>query len=182
MGKSWFEDAILEEIKDLISVFESHAGKPFVPLTPVTVSVSNVICALTFGKRFAHNDVTFQKLCTLVGDNLRILAQLTFVKFFPILKIIPVGKMYKLWRLALGNARTIQVFIRGLIKEHEASSDGPQDGFFSVGDYVESYRTEGKNPKNIGTSSDFTGTYKCCITSAQWAGRQKKSWTFFRWI
>lgn len=157
MGKSWFEDAILEEITELVAVFKSHSGRPFEPLVPLTLAVSNVICALVFGQRFKHTDVKFQKLCTLIGDNIRLLAALFPVQLFPFLKRIPFGKMTRSWLQALKNIDAVQTFIRGLIKDHDINSAGQCDESVS-GHYIASFRAEEKKLKNAGSFSTFTGT------------------------
>ncbi|XP_063162407.1 cytochrome P450 2J2-like [Candoia aspera] len=61
LGKKSLEHQIEEEAEKLVEIFAQRKGQPFDPLIPVLNSVSNVICALSFGHQFAPEDEHFQK-------------------------------------------------------------------------------------------------------------------------
>ncbi|XP_060623354.2 cytochrome P450 2B4-like [Anolis sagrei] len=62
VGKRSLEGQIEEESQQLVEVFTREKGQPFDPALPLTNSVSNLICALSFGHRFPLEDETFKKL------------------------------------------------------------------------------------------------------------------------
>ncbi|OWA50098.1 hypothetical protein BV898_14624 [Hypsibius exemplaris] len=71
MGKNWLEETIIAEVESICQVLRDAKGKPFNPQVQLTNSVSNVICALIFGKKFALTDDHFSRLTTLISDNVR---------------------------------------------------------------------------------------------------------------
>ncbi|XP_055332394.1 cytochrome P450 2H2-like [Paramacrobiotus metropolitanus] len=81
MGKTWLEDNIIAEVEDMCAVLRKQNKQPFDPKTLLSHSVSNVICALVFGKRFAHTDAKFTKLASLFPENVRITGPTTQNKF-----------------------------------------------------------------------------------------------------
>ncbi|KAJ8366380.1 hypothetical protein AAFF_G00356110 [Aldrovandia affinis] len=72
MGKRGSEEKIVEEARHLIGVFEKFKGEPFDTLQPVNYSVSNIICAISYGRRFDYADPAFQKMVDRVNENARL--------------------------------------------------------------------------------------------------------------
>ncbi|XP_077204029.1 cytochrome P450 2J2-like [Paroedura picta] len=62
LGKKGIEHKIEEEALQLVQSFADVKGQPVDPLLLLTNSVTNVICALTFGQRFSIGDEHFLKL------------------------------------------------------------------------------------------------------------------------
>uniref|UniRef100_A0A8C5WDJ8 Cytochrome P450 n=1 Tax=Leptobrachium leishanense TaxID=445787 RepID=A0A8C5WDJ8_9ANUR len=62
LGKRHMEGQIQEEAQSLLEMFAKKAGKPMDPSTLISHSVSNVISAMVFGKRFLPEDEAFQEL------------------------------------------------------------------------------------------------------------------------
>ncbi|XP_063796510.1 cytochrome P450 2D15 [Pseudophryne corroboree] len=65
MGKKSLEERVTEEVHCMCSVFKSQKGIAFDPCFHITKAVSNVICSIAFGDRFAYDDAKFQKLLKL---------------------------------------------------------------------------------------------------------------------
>ncbi|KAM6443621.1 cytochrome P450 2J2-like [Liasis olivaceus] len=83
LGKKSIEHQIEEGAQNLVEVFTQTKGQPFDPSFPVLNSVSNIICALSFGHQFPPEDENFQKLVQalnvlvkFVGDTFHILYDL----------------------------------------------------------------------------------------------------------
>ncbi|CAH2248311.1 Cytochrome P450 2J2 [Pelobates cultripes] len=62
LGKRNMEVRIQEEVQSLLEMFAAMEGSPTDPSVSITHSVSNVISAVVFGKRFLLEDKDFQKL------------------------------------------------------------------------------------------------------------------------
>ncbi|XP_077203926.1 cytochrome P450 2J4-like [Paroedura picta] len=62
LGKKGIEHQIEEEAYQLVQTFADVKGQPLDPALPLTNSVTNVICVLTFGHRFSIEDEDFLKL------------------------------------------------------------------------------------------------------------------------
>lgn len=157
MGKNWFEDAILEEIDQLITVFKCYGGKPFDPTTHGMLAVSNVICALIFGQRFDHSDVHFQKLLSQVGENLQLQVALAPLQCFPLLEYVPFGKLHDAQKQFAGNFNMLRKFIQVLVDERRGKST-KGDESTEAGDYIKRYQEEETKKKVTNSRSTFTGT------------------------
>ncbi|XP_054838732.1 cytochrome P450 2J5-like [Eublepharis macularius] len=79
LGKKGLEYQIQEEAHQLVKSFENEKGQPLDPTLPITNSVTNVVCALTFGQRFSIEDEDFLKLRDALFHSLRFTA--TFFHF-----------------------------------------------------------------------------------------------------
>ncbi|KAJ8046345.1 Cytochrome P450 2U1 [Holothuria leucospilota] len=66
VGKKSLEHKINEEARYMIKLFEEQEGKPFDPLQFTSYVIANVICHITFGKRFNYDDTDFQKIIQLL--------------------------------------------------------------------------------------------------------------------
>lgn len=157
MGKSWLENAILDEVLELVAVFKRYGGTTCNPRPHLTVAVSNVICALIFGKRFEHSDTRFLKLCSVFGENVRMLNTVTPVEFFPILKYIPFGKIYKTWGLFFENIHYVKNFVQSLVAEHVERLVENKEEVGAKGDYIDSYLVEREKHRRQEKASSFTG-------------------------
>ncbi|XP_017665939.1 PREDICTED: cytochrome P450 2J2-like [Lepidothrix coronata] len=62
LGKRGLEHRVQEEAHYLVDFFASMKGKALDPSFSLVHSVSNVICAVVFGHRFAREDETFHEL------------------------------------------------------------------------------------------------------------------------
>ncbi|KAF7235667.1 Cytochrome P450 2J2 [Varanus komodoensis] len=85
LGRKGMERQIEEEARQLVNDFASTEGQPFDPSSFLTSSVSNVICAVTFGYRFSPEDKFFKELMKSVEVGLR----LGFTIFHFVYEIIP---------------------------------------------------------------------------------------------
>ncbi len=54
LGKKSLEERIQNEAVALVTQFQKKAGKAFDPFHDVNCTVSNIICSITYGKRWVY--------------------------------------------------------------------------------------------------------------------------------
>ncbi|XP_041942712.1 cytochrome P450 2K1-like isoform X1 [Alosa sapidissima] len=72
MGKKGSEEKIIEETQSLKDVFEKFNGVAFDTTQPVNYAVSNIICAIVYGRRFEYDDPKFRAMVKRANDNIRL--------------------------------------------------------------------------------------------------------------
>lgn len=90
-GKKSFESNIMKEVEVVINVFAQQAGKPMCVTSSdfITVSIANIMCDVTLGRRFDSNDQDFLDIVNAVNaaaSNVNTIGALTV---FPFLAKIP---------------------------------------------------------------------------------------------
>ncbi|OWA52867.1 hypothetical protein BV898_17309 [Hypsibius exemplaris] len=88
-GKYWLEETIIVEVDGICELLQNTNGNSFNPKVQLTDSVSNVICALMFGKRFELTDPKFSRLTNLIGQNVSIIKLDSVVTTAPFLLWFP---------------------------------------------------------------------------------------------
>ncbi|KAJ8366841.1 hypothetical protein AAFF_G00338950 [Aldrovandia affinis] len=127
MGRRRMEEWIREESKYLMDSMTNTHSAPFDPAPFLSRTVSNVICALVFGRRFEYEDHSFLRLLEIISETLRFTSS-------------PWGQMYNVFpwlmeRLPGSHHSTfarvdkLGEFVKERIQEHKAtlSSDCPRD-------------------------------------------------------
>ncbi|XP_064262544.1 LOW QUALITY PROTEIN: cytochrome P450 2G1-like [Passer domesticus] len=71
MGRRSVESRIQEEAQELLRALLHAKGEPLDPTFLLSSAVSNVICSIVFGKRFAYDDAEFRELLRLMNDTFR---------------------------------------------------------------------------------------------------------------
>ena len=89
------EESIAEEIQQLSDSFGRRKSQPFVPFHDITVSVSNVICWLNFGKRFEYEDEEFKGVLRAMYGIVEITEIGGVVNFLPFLRFLPGSGLKK---------------------------------------------------------------------------------------
>ncbi|XP_064475951.1 cytochrome P450 2J6-like [Ornithodoros turicata] len=139
------EQHIHDELQHLLVEFKKCEEKPVVATTYLTPSMSNIISALVFGKRFEYKDSERVYLDDLIETIPRLAAQMSAVNFFPwirdLLLFFKVGSCEKL-RHALACRED---FVDSKITSHEETFE---EG--TVRDYIDGFLSEmkqdGSNP------------------------------------
>ncbi|XP_059841045.1 cytochrome P450 2C15-like [Hypanus sabinus] len=68
MGKKSIEERIQEEAQFLVTSFRNKKGEPFIPNFLLRGATSNIICSITFGKRFDYEDKQLFWLMELIAE------------------------------------------------------------------------------------------------------------------
>ncbi|XP_033006719.1 cytochrome P450 2J2-like [Lacerta agilis] len=127
LGKKGMEHQITEEACQLVEVFARSKGQPLDPTLHITNSVSNVICAVAFGYRFALEDEQFQKLIEAINYFLKFLGTPTHILYeiFPwIMRYLPGPH-----KQAISSLEMVISFAKDEIEKHKENSSlhEPQD-------------------------------------------------------
>ena len=154
VGKNWLETVILREVEDLCQLLRDKNRKPLNPQGPLTISVSNVTCALILGQRFELTDPRFTLLTTKLMETVGATVQADSVAAaFPFLKWFPNKFRAKLLRVR-DNIRTIGDFLGDHVREHAARMrENGERG--DTADYVDAYLKKMQS----GDDKTFDGTF-----------------------
>ncbi|XP_066296747.1 vitamin D(3) 25-hydroxylase-like [Branchiostoma lanceolatum] len=90
VGTGSIEEKIREEADCLRNKIADYNGQPFDIAHDVTGAVSNIICSMTFGKRYDYEDETFRELLETIATVFRELGAGQIISVFPLLRFVPV--------------------------------------------------------------------------------------------
>ncbi|CAL1535290.1 unnamed protein product [Lymnaea stagnalis] len=124
IGKTTFEANVLEELRPLIKLLESTRGAEFDPRYCIQTAVSNIICSISFGQRFDHEDLEFKELLNIFDENMKVSGATALVNYFPFLEYLP-GDLFKC-RLCLDNVAKVQRILDTWIKRHVSTLDASE--------------------------------------------------------
>ncbi|XP_029918915.1 cytochrome P450 2U1 [Myripristis murdjan] len=157
LGKLSLEPCILEGlaiVKAELLRFSEESGGSGVDLSPlITNAVSNVICSMSLGQRFHHQDREFGTLLDLMARGLEISVNspAVLINIFPPLYYLPCGVFKELRQVE----RDITVFLKRIIARHRSTldPDNPRD-------LIDMYLAEMLAQQAAGeTDSSFTEDY-----------------------
>ena len=151
MGKNWLEDTIIGEVDGLCDLLRKTEGKPFNPKVHLTNSVSNVICALIFGKRFDINDPFFTRLTHGITESVETFLLDVLATTFPFLMWFPNPARSGVIQ-GKANEALLAGYMEEKIQEHE-KMDKQED----VQDYLFAYQTERETGTKTPAKETFDG-------------------------
>ncbi|CAI5764457.1 cytochrome P450 2C19-like [Podarcis lilfordi] len=127
MGKKSIEERIQEEAQFLLEKLQDTQEKPLDPTYLLSCALSNVICAIVFGKRYDYNDKKFLSMMSLMNENFQVLSSSwgQLYNLFPsLMKCIP-GPHHKV----LKNNLAARQFVLEEVEEHKPTLDpsSPRD-------------------------------------------------------
>jgi cytochrome P450 len=154
MGKSWLEEAFLQEIEDSIRLFSKHEKDPVDPRGYIEHYTANMISRLTFGKRYEIDNQAYNRFTKAFADNTRLLGPpLTPVYLYPITKYI-IPQYRENWRRFYSNWSVYLPFVKKQMEERKQyvkSTDAAAEN------YVDSFFEEAKKQQVQGVvNSTFT--------------------------
>ncbi|XP_074657960.1 cytochrome P450 2J6-like [Tubulanus polymorphus] len=170
MGKSALGEKIAEETYHFISELEKHGRKPFQISLSIDVAISNVICALTFGRRFHYEDEKFRYLNKLVRDNLTYLGRSTILNYAPFLQHVPFDIFG--FKQITQNIEEICEFFKLKVDEHKRNFDEN-----NVEDFIDAFLAEQKR----GDGEGFTDQQLYYVIMDLFVAGSETSASTLRW-
>ncbi|CAJ0933284.1 unnamed protein product [Ranitomeya imitator] len=127
LGKLSLEPIIIEEFKYVKTEMSKFGNKGFSPFQIINNAVSNVICSISFGKRFDYEDKEFKTMLALMSRGLEISvnSEAILSNVFSWLYYLPFGPFRELRQIVID----ITAFLKRIIEEHKLSLDpeNPRD-------------------------------------------------------
>ena len=142
----------MEEVDIFLRILDETNGEPTDTKEFLTNCLSNVICNLTLGKRFDHNDPDFKTLLAGFQTNFKHLNKMEFVEIFPVVKYLP-GDIFKRKEM-LTNAQNFLDLMMSYVNEHKRVFDDN-----NIHDFMDCYIKELK--KRNAPSPLFNGKQTC---------------------
>ncbi|XP_066507984.1 cytochrome P450 2G1-like [Hoplias malabaricus] len=127
MGRKRMEGWIQEESKHLLESFRETKSAPFDPMSYLSRTVSNVVCALVFGQRFHYKDNNFLRILQVISGVLRFAGSSKgqLYNIFPRLMEILPGKHHNIFE----ELDELKVFTLNKVQKHKETLDpeNPRD-------------------------------------------------------
>lgn len=120
-GKRSLESRIIEEIEVFVQEIQSKKGEPFNIHYLINVCISNIMCSITFGKRYDHDDKKFLSLLDAINQNLSNENVMFVATVLPFVRYIP-GDPFRI-KNVLRNVDVVENHLRQLVEEHEQIYD-----------------------------------------------------------
>ncbi|XP_054649220.1 cytochrome P450 2G1-like isoform X2 [Dunckerocampus dactyliophorus] len=170
MGRKGMEEWIQEESKHLVARLNATKALPFDPTYFLSCSVSNVICCLVFGQRFAYDDEHFLNLLQIIAKTIRFGSSpfgLLYNAFPGIMEKLP-GPHHK----AFGRIDELRAFMMEKIQEHQdtLSPQCPRD-------YIDCFLNRLNQEKHIPTSEFHYENLVSTVMNLYLAGTETTSST-----
>ena len=90
VGKKSLESRINEEARHLCDILDQQDDEGFNPMGIITYAVANIICVLSFGRRFDYTDPAFNGLLGRLRENSQTITFTSLANFFPFLYRFPM--------------------------------------------------------------------------------------------
>jgi hypothetical protein len=146
-GRRCMESQIIEEVDCLMNELEKHENEAFDIQALLSITVSNVICALVYGKRFDYNNAKFKQITGLLDEYFASAKASSPAFVFPWLRHIRMFNLDKAEELS----NTLLGFTNELIDECKRSFT--ED---NINNYIHAYLLEQKRRANE-PDTTFTG-------------------------
>ncbi|RUS78501.1 hypothetical protein EGW08_013748 [Elysia chlorotica] len=162
LGTNMLADKVHEEVEICVDKLAELDGEPVDLQHVARVSVSNVICNITVGKRFGHDDPRFKGTVESLMRVAESSRGATAINFLPFLKYIP-GDMFKAKQIG-DNMNRVKDLLVEIVSEIESTA-GAKANEDREGNYVFSYRRREHEKMQAGkkTSLDYDNMIKTIV-------------------
>lgn len=150
------ENKIVEENENFMEILENHKGKPFSLAGIINRAVSNVVCSITFGRTFSHDNEGFAQAVEIVGEEIGN-PHAGIVDMLPFLRYVP-GDFFNIKR-SFKNKALLEQAAKEEIEEHRKTLDEND-----ARDFIDAFLIEvEKHKREEATDHGFEGISVCCI-------------------
>lgn len=175
-GKKSFESNIMKEVEVVINVFAQQAGKPMCVTSSdfITVSIANIMCDVTLGRRFDSNDQDFLDIVNAINaaaSNVNTIGALTV---FPFLAKIP-GDPFR-GQDTIKQNQLLQNSVRKMLKEHLQTYEESH-----IRDFIDAYIRKMRQ-ESQGNEQDFNEQQLLQIVMDLLGAGTETSATTMRWF
>ncbi|XP_015783248.1 cytochrome P450 2J6-like [Tetranychus urticae] len=176
LGKSAMEDSIRDEIKSFTEVIKSFEGESISISDKLSLSVSNHISTLLFGRKYAHDEPLSQVMAKL-------LAQSDMMKYFNVVTFMPAIARFVIKLNLIDMAETFSIFkkleshIGDEVNEHRKKNADCNE----MKDYIDGFLGEMSKRQNEKNSTFNLKTLQRNAILFYGAGSDTISSTF-KWI
>ncbi|XP_053311586.1 cytochrome P450 2U1 [Spea bombifrons] len=152
LGKLSLEPKINEEFKYVKEEMLKFGEKPFSPFQIINNAVSNVICSISFGKRFNYEDEEFKTMLRFMSRGLEISlnSEAILTNACSLLYYLPFGPFRELRQIVID----ITAFLKRIIAEHKSSLD-PEN----PRDFIDMYLLHIEEELKVQAGSSFNTDY-----------------------
>ena len=158
IGKSKFEHQIEDESRAFIEEVALLKGECFDPTHLLQNAVSNVICAIVFGKRFEYSDEKFKYWLKLSNEHVKTTVKNLPLIFLPSLRYFPRAK--KTAQYMLDNFFKLRDFAAEAITSHKRDRDPDHPR-----DFIDSYLQEISSNQEEDSSTKFSKLNENTLTA-----------------
>lgn len=132
VGRRVMESGIQTEVDSLIMNIRDHGEKPRDIRHTLTIAVSNVICAVVFGKSYDFSNCDeLNDFIASTDKYIAVIPKLIVTDFLPVLTFLPYFKKTK--QEVVECLNSIHGFVEHFIQEHEAAHYiGKEDDFIDA--------------------------------------------------
>ncbi|KAL5011839.1 hypothetical protein ScPMuIL_010390 [Solemya velum] len=172
-GKTSLEAKIEEEISPFLQVLWESKSQPLDIRRMLQISISNIICNMTFGHRFQYDNEEFLHSLQLIDDNFKVVGSMSALNIFPILRFIPFDP-FKIEMVRRNHTKIDEYFVK-IIEEHKQNFD--ENNIADLTDaYLKRMKKHSDNPDTSYTDSQllrviedfFVGGTETITTALMW--------------
>ncbi|KAM9329525.1 cytochrome P450 2U1 [Gastrophryne carolinensis] len=152
LGKLSLEPIITEEFKYVKAEMLAHGEKGFSPLQIINNAVSNVICSISFGKRFDYEDKEFKTMLRFMSRGLEISlnSEAILTNVCSWLYYLPFGPFKELRDIVID----VTAFLKRIIEEHRVTLD-PENPRDFIDMYLIQINKEQKTQPNTSFDTEY---------------------------
>ena len=154
MGKNIMATKIREELDVYLEEIAKLGGRPCNIRVLTGVSISNVICSVIMGRKFAYEDPFFKDMVGLVSQIVTHIGGTALLNHLPILRYLP-GDLFQARQLQRNASDVSDIFITPVINRHKANFDPDQEPADFIDAYLNQMDARDANKAGKNTSAEL---------------------------
>ncbi|KAH9525259.1 Cytochrome P450 2J2 [Bulinus truncatus] len=174
IGQIDFEPNVIDELRPFLDLLASTHGTDFDPRYALQTATCNIICSISFGRRFDYGDPEFVDIQDVVESNMKLIGATSIVNYFPWLERIP-GDPFKC-KQCLGNVDKVQRILAAWIERHRGTFDPRRPR-----DIIDLYMRDMKNKAEANISTTMSEEQLLKLVGDLFVGGTETTATTLRW-